>query len=74
MSEQLEEMFWWSDERISRLIIEVARAGKLDTVKKKFDKINAALENGADVEKINDFVVSGRFNGRNIDELIENAM
>jgi len=51
----------------------VVKAGKLDIVKRKIEKINAALEKGADVRKINEFVSRGKFNGRNIDELIEQA-
>jgi len=73
MSEQTTEISWWHNEEIIRLIIEVAKAGKLDIVKRKIEKIDAALEMGADVRKINEFVSRGKFNGRNIDELIEQA-
>lgn len=73
MNEHMKENSWWKNEEIFRLIIEVARAGKLDIVKRKFEKINSALEMGADVQKINEFVSLGKFNGRNIDELIEQA-
>jgi hypothetical protein len=73
MSEQMKEKSWWKDEEIFRLIVEAANAGKLDAVKRKFEKLNAALEKGADVRKINEFVSRGKFNGRNIDELIEQA-
>jgi ribosomal protein L12E/L44/L45/RPP1/RPP2 len=73
MSEQTIENAWWQNEEIFRLIVEVVKAGKLDIVKRKFEKINAALEKGADVRKINEFVSRGKFNGRNIDELIEQA-
>jgi hypothetical protein len=73
MREQMKEKSWWKDEEIFRLIVEAANAGKLDAVKRKFEKLNAALEKGADVRKINEFVSRGKFNGRNIDELIEQA-
>ncbi len=73
MSKNMKENSWWQNEEIFRLIIEVARAGKLDVAKRKFEKINSALEMGADVQKINEFVSLGKFNGRNIDELIEQA-
>lgn len=73
MSEQMKEISWWEDQELFRLIVEVANAGKLDIVKRKFEKLSAAVEKGADVRKINDFVSRGKFNGRNIDELIEQA-
>lgn len=73
MSEQMKDNSWWKNKEIFRLIIEASNAGKLDLVKRKLEKINAALEMGADVRKINDFVSRGKFNGRNIDELIEQA-
>jgi hypothetical protein len=73
MSGPMKEPSWWDDAEIINLIIKVAKAGKLDVVNKKLVKIYAAVENGADIKKINEFVSLGKFNGRNIDELIEQA-
>jgi hypothetical protein len=73
MSDQTQEQSWWEDTEVINLIIKVAKAGKLDIVNKKLVKIHTALENGADIGKINEFVLKGKFNGRNIDELIEQA-
>jgi hypothetical protein len=73
MSEQIRENSWWQNEEIFRLIIKASHAGKLDLVKRKIEKINAAVERGADVQKINEFVSRGKFNGHNVDELIEQA-
>ena len=73
MEEQMQDFSWWNNQEIVRLISEVAQAGKLDHLKRKIDKINAAVENGADIGKINEFVRSGKFNGRNLDELIQQA-
>ncbi|HNY64615.1 MAG TPA: hypothetical protein PKM41_04205 [Deltaproteobacteria bacterium] len=73
MCEAKKEVYWWDDEEIFNLIARVAKAGKLDMVKRKLEKIHIAVENGADVGKINEFVMRGRFNGRNVDELIEQA-
>lgn len=73
MEELMRDFSWWNDQEIIRLISEVAQAGRLDHLKRKIDKINAAVENGADIRKINEFVKNGKFNGRNIDELIQQA-
>jgi hypothetical protein len=73
MSDGAKEPSWWDDAEIINLIIRVARAGKLDVVNRKLVKIYTAVENGADIGKINDFVSRGKFNGRNVDEMIEQA-
>jgi hypothetical protein len=67
------EPSWLDDEEITDLIIKVLKAGKLDIVNRKLIKISNAVENGADIKKINDFVQRGKFNGSNVDELIEQA-
>lgn len=74
MIEQLKENTWWDDKEVFQLIFRAVKSGKLDIVKRKFERLNAAIDNGADVSKINDFVMEGKFNGNNIDELIEQAM
>lgn len=73
MSDQLKDKSWWNDEEVFHLIKRVVNAGKLEIVKRKFERLNAAVEGGADVGKINEFVMRGKFNGNNIDELIEQA-
>jgi hypothetical protein len=73
MSEGTTNPSWWEDEEIITLIIKVAKAGKLDIVGRKLAKISNAVENGADIRKINEFVMKGKFDGHNIDELIEQA-
>lgn len=73
MSNGTKDASWWDDAEIINLIIQVAKAGKLESVNRKLGKISAAVENGADIGKINEFVLRGKFNGRNIDELIEQA-
>lgn len=73
MREQTKDFSWWYDQEIVSLISKVTKAGKLDHLKRKIDKINSAVERGADIGKINEFVKSGKFNGHNIDELINQA-
>ncbi|MFY9398044.1 MAG: hypothetical protein WAR22_06765 [Desulfomonilia bacterium] len=73
MKEQLQEYPWWKDQEIVHLMTRVVKAGKMETLRRKIDRINQAVEDGADVGKINEFVEEGRFNGNNIDELIRHA-
>lgn len=73
MREQMKDFTWWKDQEIVHLMSRVAKAGRLDHLKRKIDKINAAVDNGANIEKINEFVKSGKFNGHNIDEMINQA-
>ncbi len=73
MSDQLKDKSWWSDEEVFHLMKRVVNAGKLEIVKRKFERLSSAVEGGADVGKINEFVSKGQFNGNNIDELIEQA-
>jgi len=73
MSSGTDETPWWNNTEIVNLILRVAKAGKLDILNKKLVKIYDAVENGASIDKINEFVSRGKFNGCNIDELIEQA-
>jgi hypothetical protein len=73
MSDVKIETPWWNETEIFNLILRVAKAGKLDILNKKLVKIYDAVENGASIEKINEFVSRGKFNGCNVDELIEQA-
>ncbi len=73
MRELMKDFSWWKDQEIVHLMSRVAKAGRLDHLKRKIDRINAAVDNGADIDKINEFVRSGKFDGHNIDELIDQA-
>lgn len=73
MGDVTNETLWWNDTEIINLILKVAKAGKLDILNNKLVKIYDAVENGANIEKINEFVSRGKFNGCNVDELIEQA-
>jgi hypothetical protein len=69
----MKELSWWKDREIIHLMSRVAKAGRLDHLRRKIDRINAAVDDGADIEKINEFVRKGKFDGHNIDEMIEQA-
>jgi len=71
--EQMKDFTWWKDKEIVHLMSRVAKAGRLDHLKRKINRINAAIDDGADIEKMNEFVKSGKFNGHNIDEMIAQA-
>ncbi len=73
MGDGMREPTWWDDAELVKLIVKASKAGKLDIVNRKLVKIRRAVENGADIGKINEFVSRGRFNGSNVDELIEEA-
>lgn len=73
MGDVTQEPTWWDDDELVKLIVKASKAGKLDIVNRKLVKIRHAVENGADIGKINEFVSRGRFNGSNVDELIEEA-
>lgn len=73
MEDKSQEYSWWKDQEIVHLMSRVVKAGRMDNVRRKIDRLNKAVENGADIRKINEFVEEGRFNGNNIDELIRHA-
>jgi molybdenum cofactor biosynthesis enzyme MoaA len=73
MEDKSQEYSWWKDQEIVHLMSRVVKAGRMDNLRRKIDRINKAVENGADIRKINEFVEEGRFNGNNIDELIRHA-
>lgn len=71
--EKKQDFSWWNDEKIVCLLTRITKAGKLDHLRRKIDRINAAVDGGADVGKMNEFVKRGKFNGHNVDELIKQA-
>lgn len=73
MEDKSQEYSWWKDQEIVHLMSRVVKAGRMDYLRRKIDRINKAVESGADIGKINEFVEEGRFNGNNIDELIRHA-
>ncbi|HRR22619.1 MAG: hypothetical protein GXY28_00395 [Bacteriovoracaceae bacterium] len=73
MREKKQDFSWWNDEKIVCLLTRITKAGKLDHLRRKIDRINAAVDGGADVGKMNEFVKRGKFNGHNVDELIKQA-